>query len=168
MEIMPVYKQSFFCRPDREDGMRLNVMYEDHTVYCDMVVDNRFEGYHDVVHGGMLFGILDVLMWHIIFMETKKVAMTRKTEMEFFKPVMCNEQYKAIGKFDRVVGRDIYASAWIEDSEGECYARVTALFREGKNLSAPDFLKNLDFSNTTPEIKAHFMSLLENQSKERS
>ena len=163
MEIMPVYKQSFFCRPDREDGMRLNVIYEDHTVYCDMVVDNRFEGYHDVVHGGMLFGILDVLMWHIIFMETKKVGMTRKTEMEFFKPVMCNEQYKAIGKFDRVVGQDIYASAWIEDSEGECYARVTALFREGKNLSAPDFLKNLDFSNTTPEIKEYFMSLLESE-----
>lgn len=163
MEIMPVYKQSFFCRPDREDGMRLNVIYEDHTVYCDMVVDNRFEGYHDVVHGGMLFGILDVLMWHIIFMETKKVGMTRKTEMEFFKPVMCNEQYKAIGKFDRVVGRDIYASAWIEDSEGECYARVTALFKEGKNLSAPDFLKNLDFSNTTPEIKEYFMSLLESE-----
>lgn len=167
MEIMPVYKQSFFCRTDREDGMRLNVMYEDHTVYCDMVVDNRFEGYHDVVHGGMLFGILDVLMWHIIFMETKKVGMTRKTEMEFFKPVLCNEQYKAIGKFDRVVGRDIYASAWIEDSEGECYARVTALFREGKNLSAPDFLKNLDFSNTSPEIKAYFMSLLESETGKR-
>ena len=168
MEIMPVYKQSFFCNQDREDGMRLNVMYEDHTVYCDIVVDNRFEGYHDVVHGGMLFGILDVLMWHIIFMETKKVGMTRKTEMEFFKPVMCNEQYKAIGKFDRVVGRDIYASAWIEDREGECYARVTALFREGKNLSAPDFLKDFDFSKTTPEIKARVMSLLEDQQKVKS
>ena len=96
-------------------------------------------------------------------METKKVGMTRKTEMEFFKPVKCNEQYKAIGKFDRVVGRDIYASAWIEDTEGECYARVTALFREGKDLSAKDFLKNLDFSDTSPEIKAHFMSILDKQ-----
>ncbi len=65
------------------------------------------------------------------------------------------------------MGRDIYASAWIEDSEGECYARVTALFREGKNLSAPDFLKNLDFSNTTPEIKAYFMSLLESATGDR-
>jgi len=167
MDILPVYKQSFFCKKDRADGMGLNVMYEDHTVYCEMIVDNRFEGYHDVVHGGMLFGILDVLMWHIIFMETKKIGMTRKTEMEFFKPVMCNEQYKAIGKFDRVVGRDIYASAWIEDSDGECYARVTALFREGKDLSAADFLKNLDFSDTTPEIKAHFMSILESKTGNR-
>jgi uncharacterized protein (TIGR00369 family) len=148
--------------------MRLNMMYEDHTVYCDMVVDNRFEGYHDVIHGGMLFGILDVLMWHVIFMETKKVSMTRKTEMEYVKPVLCNEQYKAIGKFERVEGRDIYALAWIEDREGECCARVTALFREGKDMSAPDFLKNLDFSNTPPEIKAHFMSLLEDQSEAKS
>lgn len=158
-----MYKNSFFCKQDREDGLRLNMMYENHTVYCDMIVDNRFEGYHDVVHGGMLFGILDVIIWYVIFMETKMIGMTRKTEMEFFKPVMCNEHYKAIGKFDRVVGRDIYASAWIEDDNGECYARVTALFKEGKDLSIADFLNNFDFRFATPEIKEHFMSILEKQ-----
>jgi acyl-coenzyme A thioesterase PaaI-like protein len=163
MNVLPVYKQSFFVKHDREDGLRLNMMYEEHAVYCDMVVDNRFEGYHDVVHGGMLFGILDVIIWYAIFMETKKVGMTRKTEMEFFKPVMCNTQYRAIGKFDRIEDRDIYATAWIEDQSGECYARINALFKEGKDLSITDFLNNFDFRYTTPEIKAHFLSLLENQ-----
>lgn len=161
MNILPVYKQSFFCKAEREDGLRLNMMYGDHTVYCHMTVDNRFEGYHDVVHGGMLFGILDVLIWYVIFMETKKIGMTRKTEMEFFKPVLCNTPYKAVAKFDRIEDRDIYAMAWIEDQEGECYAKVTALFKEGKDLSVSEFLKNFDFRYTTPEIKAHFMSLLE-------
>jgi len=161
MNILPVYKQSFFCKHDREDGLRLNMVYEDHAVCCDMIVDNRFEGYHDVVHGGMLFGILDVIIWYVIFMETKKVGMTRKTEMEFFKPVLCNTLYKAIGKFDRLEDRDIYATAWIEDQSGECYAKITALFKEGKELSISDFLDNFDFRYTTPEIKAHFMSLLE-------
>lgn len=161
MNILPVYKQSFFCKADREDGLRLNMIYEDHTVYCDMMVDNRFEGYHDVVHGGMLFGILDVIIWYVIFMETKKVGMTRKAEMEFFKPVMCNMPYRAIGKFERLEDRDIHAYAWIEDKDGECYAKVTALFREGKDLSMKDFLNNFDYRFTTPEIKAHFMSVLE-------
>jgi acyl-coenzyme A thioesterase PaaI-like protein len=161
MNILPVYKQSFFCKHDRPDGLKLDMIYDHHIVYCDMKIDNPFEGYHDVVHGGMLFGILDVIMWYIIFMETKRIGMTRKTEMEFFKPVMCNVSYRAAGKFDRVDDRDMYASAWIEDQSGECYAKVTALFREGKDISLPDFIHNFDYSRTTPEIKAYFMSLLE-------
>jgi hypothetical protein len=100
-------------------------------------------------------------MWYIIFMETKKIGMTRKTEMEFFKPVLCNVSYRAAGKFDRVDDRDIYASAWIEDQSGECYAKVTALFREGKDISISEFIRNFDYSRTTPEIKAYFMSMLE-------
>ena len=161
MNILPIYKQSFFCKHDRMDGLRLDMIYEDHMVYCDMKIDNPFEGYHDVVHGGMLFGVLDVIMWYIIFMETKKIGMTRKTEMEFFKPVLCNMSYRAAGKFDRIDDRDIYASAWIEDQSGECYAKVTALFREGKDISISDFIRNFDYSRTTPEIKAYFFSLLD-------
>jgi acyl-coenzyme A thioesterase PaaI-like protein len=161
MGILPVYKNSFFTSPDRKDGLGLNMIYEKGTVYTDMRVDNRFEGYEDVVQGGIIFGILDVIMWYVIFMETKKICMTRKTEMDFFKPVMCNTQYKAKGELLRIEDRDIYASAWVEDSSGECYAKVTALFREGKDISIPAFIDRLDFTNTPPEIKEHFLSLLE-------
>lgn len=160
--ILPAYKQSFFVKHDREDGMRLDMTYEEHVVYCDMTVDNRFEGYHNLVHGGMLFGILDVMIWYVIFMETKKVGMTRKTEMEFFKPVQCNTPYRAVAKFDRIEERDIYASAWIEDLQGECYAKITALFKEGRSLSLDDFVNNFDFSLTPPGIREHFLSLLGN------
>jgi hypothetical protein len=73
---------------------------------------------------------------------------------------MCNTRYRAIGRFERIEDRDIYASAWIEDLSGECCAKVTALFKEGKDLSIAEFVNNFDFSYTTPEIKAHFLSLL--------
>jgi len=160
MGILPVYKDSFFTSPDRKDGLGLNMIYEKGTVYTDMRVDNRFEGYEDVVHGGIIFGILDVIMWWVTFMETKKICMTRKTEMDFFKPVMCNTQYKAKGELLRIEDRDIYASAWVEDQSGECYAKVTGLFREGKDISIPAFIDSFDFSNISPETKEHFLSLL--------
>ncbi len=68
----------FFCNQDREDGMRLNVMYEDHTVYCDIVVDNRFEGYHDVVHGGMLWYTRCSYVAYHLHGRQKSGIMTRK------------------------------------------------------------------------------------------
>ena len=74
------------------------MMYEDHRVYTDFFVDRRFEGYTNVVHGGMIFGVLDVILWYVILMETKKMAMTRKVEMEFLKPIMCNSQLQGTGQ----------------------------------------------------------------------
>lgn len=159
--VLPVYKDSFFCGFNREDGLKLQMMYEPGLVYCEVNLDSRFEGYTDVLHGGMIFGILDVIIWYVIFMETKKIGMTRKTRMEFFKPVMCGSPYIAKGQFLKIKDRDIHATAWIEDNKGEIYAKVDALFREGKDLPVDHFINKFDFSRTNPEIKKYFLSLLE-------
>ena len=158
---LPVYRDSFFCGTERPDGLELTMTYEDHLVNCDLYVDRRFEGYTNVVHGGMTFGILDVMIWYVIFMETKKICMTRKTESEFLKPVMCNDHYKAKAQFLFVDDRDVHATAWIEDKEGAVCAKVDALFREARDLPVSTFINRFDFSVTTPEIKQYFLSLTE-------
>jgi acyl-coenzyme A thioesterase PaaI-like protein len=163
-DTLPTYKGSFFCDPDREDGLKLEMYHKDNIVYCDLSINNRFEGYKDVLHGGMIFGILDVIIWYAIFMETKKVCMTRHVEMEFLKPVMCNLPYIAKGKVKKVKDGDFHASARIEDSNGNIYAKVSAIFKESKDLPVKDLLKRMDFSRTSPDIKEYFMSLVETQS----
>lgn len=160
---LPAYKKSFFLSPDRKDGLQLQMFYEGGIVYSDLFVDNRFEGYADVLHGGMIFGVLDVIIWYAIFLRTKKIAMTRKVDMEFFKPIMCNSRYRAKGDLVKIYGKDIYATAWVEDAAGEVYARVNALFREGKDFDVTAFIDRFDFTATTPEIKDHFMSLLQSR-----
>ena len=157
---LPAYKKSFFMSPNRPDGLKLQMFYEDGTVYCDLFVDNRFEGYADVLHGGMIFGILDTMVWYVIFMRSKKIAMTRKVDMEFMKPVMCSTRYRAMSKLTRIEEKNIYATAWIEDDSGEVYSRIHATFREGKNFDVPTFIDRFDFSNTTPAIRDYFLSLL--------
>ncbi len=156
---LPAYGQSFFLSPKRKDGLQLTMMYEDGCVYTDFFVDRRFEGYTNVVHGGMIFGVLDVILWYIILMETKKMAMTRKVEMEFLKPLMCGVHYRAQGKFIKIEKKDIHASAWVEDKNGEVYARVKAIFREGKETDMAAILERLDFSTTSPKLKEFFLSL---------
>ena len=156
---LPAFGQSFFLSPKRKDGLQLTMMYDDHRVYSELFVDRRFEGYADLVHGGMIFGILDVAIWYVILMETKKIAMTRKVRMEFLKPVQCNRHYRAVGKFVSIDKKDIHATAWVEDKKGEVYARVEAIFREGKEKNVSAFLERLDFSKTSPELKEFLVSL---------
>jgi uncharacterized protein (TIGR00369 family) len=134
------------------------MMYEDGLVYTDLFVDRRFEGYTNVVHGGMIFGVLDVILWYVILLETRKMAMTRKVEMEFFRPIACNTHYKAWGKFVRIEKKDIHASAWVEDENGEVYARVNAVFREGKKINLQEVANRLELDSATPEMREFFLS----------
>ena len=71
--------------------------------------------------------------------------MTRKVEMEFFKPIMCDTHYRAQGKFIKIDKKDIHASAWVEDENGEVYARVNAIFREGKETDMTAILEAIGF-----------------------
>lgn len=154
---MPFYEHSFFMDPHRADGLHLETFYEDSHIRCDFFVNNSFEGYKHVVHGGITFGVLDSLLWSVILMEAKKIAMTRKVEMEFFKPILCNTHYKALSELTAVKGKDILATAWIEDEDGTVYTRVNAVFRETKGLNARALMERFDFTYTAPEIKEYFL-----------
>ena len=164
MSLLPVEYKSFFVGSNREDGLGLRLVYEDGLVSCDLDVDKRFEGYENVVHGGMLFGILDVMMWYAIFLTTRKVGLTRKTDMDFLKPVLCDTAYHARARFLRMEEKDIYASAWIEDENHEICAEVTALFRAKKGLPDEEFMSRFDFSDASPQVKEIFFSPSDNGS----
>lgn len=160
MTILPVYANSLFASRKRPDGIGLDILYDNGVVYTNMLVDERFEGYRGVVHGGIVFSILDVLMWYTILLGTRRVCMTRKTEMEFLRPVLCNTLYRAEGKLIKVEDKDVFVSAWVQDAQGERYAEVNALFREAKGPDIPELVDALDFSRTSPEIKDFFYSLI--------
>ena len=153
MSLLPGYRKSFFMGRQRPDGLQLKVRYGRGLVYTDVTVSDAFQGYEGVVHGGMLFGILDVLMWYATFIEARKICMTRKTDMDFFKPALCDKPYRAQGKVLRIEDRDVWATGWIEDPNKERCAQVTALFREAKGVDYEDVVKSMDFTNVSPEIK---------------
>jgi acyl-coenzyme A thioesterase PaaI-like protein len=153
MSFLPVYHKSFFMGRDRPDGLQLKMKYRKGLVYTDMNVTKAFEGYDGVVHGGILFGILDVLMWYVIFLETKKICMTRKTDMDFLKPVLCGSSYRAQAKLDRVEDRDVWATGWIEGPDKVRFAQTTALFRQAKGVSYKNLVERMDFTDVSPEMK---------------
>ncbi|HVN24042.1 MAG TPA: PaaI family thioesterase [Syntrophorhabdales bacterium] len=160
MSVLPVYANSFFLSKERPDGMGLSMLYENGIVYANMLVDSRFEGYKGVVHGGMVFGIMDVVMWYTILLNTRKICMTRKTEMEFLKPVLCDTMYHAEARMLGLEEKDVLVSAWVQDAQGERYAQVNAVFREARGLDIAEFVNSFDFSQSSKEIEEFFYSLV--------
>jgi acyl-coenzyme A thioesterase PaaI-like protein len=161
MNLLPVYQKSFFMGQHRPDGLQLKMRYHKGVVYTDVTVSDAFQGYEGVVHGGVLFGILDVLMWYVIFIEARKVCMTRKVDMDFFRPVLCGKPYRAQAKLLRIEDRDVWATGWIEGPDKERCGQVTALFREAKDVDYQKIVTRMDFTDVSAEIKKLLLSPLQ-------
>jgi uncharacterized protein (TIGR00369 family) len=158
MSLLPVYRDSFFTSLRRSDGMHLHMHYRKGAVYTDFSVSTDFEGYEGLVHGGMIFGMLDAMMWYVILLETGKIGMTRTASMDFTRPVSCDVAYRAEASVLGVEGRDIWAEARVDNGDNELCARVKGLFREAQYVDRVRLLKNLDFTGISDEIKAMIMS----------
>jgi hypothetical protein len=159
MNTLPVYKESFFFSQKREDGLKLQAVYTGGHVYTDFKIDEKFQNQEDRPYNGIIFGIMDTLMWYALIMQTRRICMTRKTIIEFIAPMPCNITYRAKGRLLDVDEKDFRADGWIEDKDGRLYARASALFKESRTANIQDIIKSFDFSETTAEMREFFGTL---------
>jgi acyl-coenzyme A thioesterase PaaI-like protein len=160
METLPSHKKSFFVSPERLDGLRLKMMWDGDKIRCDLRLDERFENETGTVLSGILFGIMDVMMWCAILVNTGKICVTRTVKADFVAPVEPDKPYKATSQFIRIEGRDVHVAAYIKDDSGNICATVDAIFRENKEIRLEEAMERLDFSGISPKVKQFFQSLL--------
>jgi acyl-coenzyme A thioesterase PaaI-like protein len=153
--LLPGYKMCFFCGP-ATGGLALEVHYGGATAFCEFVAPEKFQGYDGMLHGGIVTGILDEVMWWTLFMEKKVICATSKIEVRFKKPILCGGWYKASGYFMEATGHGYLVSGQIEDKAGRVCARGTGSFRAIKKFTMDDIVKHLDFRGVPPEIRSFF------------
>jgi acyl-coenzyme A thioesterase PaaI-like protein len=113
-----------------------------------------------MLHGGIITGILDEVMWWTLFMETKKICATWKIEVEFKSPVVCGKAYHASGHLlPATHNADYLAAGTIEDESGKTCAAGNASFRIMRGVTLEDLMEQLDFRGVPPEMQSLFQSM---------
>jgi uncharacterized protein (TIGR00369 family) len=153
--LLPGYKKCFFCGP-ATGGLALELQYEDGKAFCEFTAHEKFQGYDGMIHGGIVTGILDEVMWWTLFMETRIISATWKIDVEFRRPVGCGQFYRASGQLLRSAHHTSYLSALIEDASGHTCALANGSFRRTKGFTIEDIIKYLDFRGVPPEIHSLF------------
>jgi len=156
--LLPGYKKCFFCGP-ATGGLCLELQYADETAFCEFTAHENFQGYDGMLHGGIVTGILDEVMWWTLFVNTKTICATSKIEAEFKRPILCNNTYRASGKLLSSAHNVYYLSGIIEDTSGHLCVRGKASFRKTKGFTMEGIIKYLDFRGVPPEIRSLFETL---------
>ena len=159
-DLLPTYRDCLFCGPEHAFGLKLKLRHADGAVVTEFAVARSFQGYEETVHGGIVSGILDEVMWWAVTLGARQIAMTRKIEVEFLRPMRCEAVHTARGRLAEARHRAFHASGEIEDDSGRVIARGRGLFMPAKTVSGAELARKLDLTRLSPEMAGIFSALL--------
>ncbi len=121
--------QCFACGPDNSEGMhlRFDIDEQNRLAICKFTLSERYQGPPGHAHGGIIATILDEAMGKVNKL-SQIVALTKRMEIDYLKPVPLGQPLIAIGREKEKLGRKHTNVAEITNESGEVLARSEGLF----------------------------------------
>jgi len=121
-------RKCFACGPDNPIGMKLTFHQEGEEYVTTFIAGREFQGYQDIVHGGIVATLLDEVMARYVWAKYGPSA-TAKLEVRFRRPAPCGAPIEARGWItaERRGGRAIETAAAARLEDGAILAEATGL-----------------------------------------
>lgn len=125
----------FACGSENPDGLHLEFTETGDGLTTTIAFDKRFQGYHGVVHGGLVSTVLDETMVTLLN-RSGILAMTAELSVRFLAPVMVGEPITFTA---RHVGsrRNVHSVEAVATRAGEVVARSEARFMTVEAADGP-------------------------------
>jgi hypothetical protein len=129
----PALGNCLVCGQGNPHGLRLRfhrLIAPDGTaigVGADSTVPAYFQGFDDLLHGGVICAMLDDAMWWAVYVAHKAITVTADMQLRYREPVSTGSALRIEGIVG--AGRRIYpAAARMLDASGRVVAEATARF----------------------------------------
>ena len=145
---LPSYKYCFGCGRQNPIGLKLDIYWdeENHLVYAPIRLKKEYEGFENVIHGGIISTIVDELLWWCVAAEKRRVTVTAELKIRFKKPMQPEKDYTAFAKLVEERGRRFMARCEIKD-ENKIVAEGEGILIGMPEESWREFLDGVDDPN---------------------
>lgn len=135
----------FGCSSENVHGLQMEFYENDEGVISYWEPKDRFQGYHDVLHGGIQATLMDEIASWFVLVKLKTAGVTAKLEIRYKKPVYTHQgkitltaNLKEMRRRIAVVSVELYNSEEELCAEGDIsYFTYTPEVAK-KKLSLPD------------------------------
>jgi uncharacterized protein (TIGR00369 family) len=117
----------FACGKENPVGLKMEFQFGSGELRVPFVPSKEHQGWRDVVHGGILFTLLDEAMAWVIMHEGPFV-MTSKMEIKFLRPAMVGEELLVYAKLEKSDERYFYTSSKITNKAGKIVAAAKGTY----------------------------------------
>ena len=107
----------FACGPLNPIGLHMEVSFNDNKAFSRLSLKQEFQGWSDLVHGGMTATVLDEIMAHAVIHYVGQ-AVTTSLQVTFRAPLHVGEEFEATGYVAEHTRRGAVARAEIRTLQG--------------------------------------------------
>jgi len=116
----------FACGKNNPDGLKLEFSIKDGKIYSEYTFPKKFQGYANIVHGGMIALVLDEVMVNLPWKLYKVPVVSAEIDVRFKKPVKIGEKLTFIAEIEKEYKNLIYTKGKAELENGEIVAIASA------------------------------------------
>lgn len=111
----------FACGSENPAGLRLDIRESADGVFAKIKMNPVFQGYQNIIHGGIVSTILDEMAVWASFKRGHKAA-TAELNVRIKKPMYVDTEYTATGRVVNIKHKLVMAQAEIKDFNDEIIA----------------------------------------------
>ncbi|MEO0097225.1 MAG: PaaI family thioesterase [candidate division WOR-3 bacterium] len=115
----------FACGDENPIGFQLKIIETENGVKTEFVPKKEYEGYQDIIHGGIVATLLDEM---IAWACRKKGynAVTAELQVRYKKPMALNKKYFAYGRISKIHHKLLIGESKVFDDEKNLIAYAQA------------------------------------------
>jgi acyl-coenzyme A thioesterase PaaI-like protein len=114
------------CGKDNPIGLKLEFVIEGDTIHADWIPDKRFQGYADIVHGGMITLVLDEVMVNLPWRKLGVPVVSAEMTVRLKQPGKIGEKIRFSARMDDPNRKIILTSGLAQGEDGRVIAEATA------------------------------------------
>ena len=123
------YSGCFVCGEDNPVGLKLDFFYDEgkQLAWTEYQVGRQYQGYRDIIHGGIISCLLDEVMVKAIMYEGI-LAVTIKLTVEFKQAARIGEKIRAEGRVTRRPGKGFITEGRLIGEDGRLIATGNGIY----------------------------------------
>ncbi len=122
------YKWCFACGPENPYGLHLKFEQVDGAAVAQFTPEKRHQGWDGLVHGGIIFTLLDEALAYAAIFASGRPAVTAEMQARIRKPCPVGLTLTATGRMVRQRLGVVIGEARLSGEDGEIYAESTGKF----------------------------------------
>jgi len=140
LEALPGYKDCFVCGKENSFGLKITFFKDKNEVRTEFIPESRHQGFKGIVHGGILFSILDEIMGRTAVITKGVMTLTVDINIKYRKKALVGEKIIFSAHMTKDLGRMI-------EAEGQACTENGILLTEAKGrfiVLSPEIQKEVE------------------------